>query len=632
MSQDAAALDLLRFVIAGSVDDGKSTLVGRLLHDAGVLYEDHVEALSKLANRAGDARIDLSLVTDGLKAEREQGVTIDVAYRYFTTARRRFIVIDTPGHEQYTRNMATGASNAGLAIVLVDAKLGILTQTRRHAFICSLLGIPRLVLAINKMDLVGHSQERFDELRREFESFAQRLSFKSITFIPMSALNGDNVVHKGEGMPWFTGQPLLDHLETVYIGGDRNLVDLRMPVQTVVRAGGERWYGGRIDSGVVKVGDEVVVVPSHRRSRVTGIALHDKRMDYAYAPLSVSVSLADDVDVGRGAILAHARNIPKGVRSIEAMVVWMNDQPLRPGQVYQIKHAARWVRASCADIAYRVDPNTLHRSEDKSLGLNDIGRVSFTLFEETFVDAYPRNRSTGAFIVADPQSNLTVAAGMIVDRETEHGRVERDAAAKRQVMPQKGKVSAEDRARMLGQRALTVWLTGLSGAGKSTLATEIEKALVEAGRPCFMLDGDNVRLGLSRDLGFGPDDRSENIRRIAEVARLMNDAGLIVVTAFISPYRADRAMARKIIGEERFFEVYVDAPLEVCERRDPKGLYRKARSGEIPEFTGVSAPYEAPASPALVVNTAARSIDQCRAELFQILISRVKPNDRSGSG
>jgi bifunctional enzyme CysN/CysC len=616
-------MDLLRFVIAGSVDDGKSTLVGRLLHDAGALYEDHVEALAKLAGRSGGGKIDLSLVTDGLKAEREQGVTIDVAYRYFATAKRRFIVIDAPGHEQYTRNMATGASHADLAIVLVDAKLGVLTQTRRHAFICALLGIPRLVVAVNKMDLVGHSQARFDEIRGEIEDFVARMGVKSLAFIPVSALNGDNIVRRGAAMPWYDGPALLEHLEGVYIGGDRNLVDLRFAVQGVLRAGEERWVAGRIGSGVVAVGDEVVVLPSHRRSRVRAIALHEKRLERAFAPLSVAIALEDDVDVGRGAVLAHPRNVPRGVRSLEAMVVWMSEQPLRPGQVYLVKHGSSWVRASCAEVEYRVDPDTLHRAKDSALGLNDIGRASFTLFEERFVDAYARNRASGAFIVVDPTSNLTVGAGMIVDRESEHGRLDREeAAAKRVLIPHQGKVSADERAKLLGQRALTVWLTGLSGAGKSTLAAELEKRLLDRGRACFMLDADSVRGGINRDLGFGPDDRRENIRRVAEVARLMNDAGVIVIAAFISPYRADREIARQIVGPERFAEVYLDAPLGVCEGRDPKGLYRRARSGEIAEFTGVSAPYEAPQAPALTLATGAQNVAECVERLLAEVLRR----------
>jgi len=615
-------MELLRFVICGSVDDGKSTLVGRLLHDAGALYEDHVEALAKLAGRSGGGKIDLSLVTDGLKAEREQGVTIDVVYRYFTTARRRFIVIDAPGHEQYTRNMATGASHADLAIILVDAKLGVVTQTRRHAFICSLLGIPRLIVAVNKMDLVGHSQARFDEIRAEIESFVARLGVTSLAFVPVSALNGDNIVERGKAMPWYDGAPLLEQLESVYIGGDRNLVDLRFAVQRVERAHDERWVAGRIGSGVVSVGDEVVVLPSHRKSRVKAIALHTKRMERAFAPLSVALSLEDDVDVGRGAVLSHPRNVPRGVRSLEAMVVWMNEQPLRPAQLYLLKHGSSWVRASCAEVEYRVDPDTLHRDKGAELGLNDIGRASFTLFEERFVDAYTRNRASGAFIIVDPTTNLTVGAGMIVDRESEHGRLGKREAAKRVLIPHAGKVSTAERAKLLGQRPVTVWLTGLSGAGKSTIAAELEKRLLDLGRAAFMLDADSVRGGINRDLGFGPDDRRENIRRVGEVARLMNDAGLIAIAAFISPYRVDREIARQIVGPERFVEVYLDAPLGVCEKRDPKGLYRRARSGEIAEFTGVSAPYEAPEAPALTLATGVQGVAACVERLLAEVLRR----------
>jgi bifunctional enzyme CysN/CysC len=512
--------------------------------------------------------------------------------------------------------MATGASNAGLAILLVDATLGLLTQTRRHAFICSLLGIPRIVLAINKMDLVGHSQARFDEICAEFERFAARLAFKSLTFIPMSALNGDNIVKRGSAMPWYTGQPLLEHLETVYVGGDRNLVDLRFPVQSVMRAGDERWYGGQIGSGAMKVGDEVVVLPSHRRSRIRGIALHERRLETAFAPMSVAVSLEDDVDVGRGALLAHPRNVPRAARELEAMVVWMAQKPLRAGAVYAVKHGARWVRASCAEVEYRVDPDTLHRAGGRELGLIDIGRARFTLFEERFVDAYARNRAMGGFIVVDAENNATVGAGMIVEREQDEERLSPAAAKQRIVVPASGKVSAQQRAALLGQRALTIWLTGLSASGKSTIAAELERRLVEAGRACYMLDGDNIRAGINRDLGFGPDDRRENIRRIAEVARLMNEAGLIAISAFISPYRADREMARDVIGAERFLEVYVSAPLEVCEQRDPKGLYRKARGGEIAEFTGVSAPYEPPEQPHVVLQSAERSIEACVDQLL----------------
>jgi bifunctional enzyme CysN/CysC len=475
------------------------------------------------------------------------------------------------------------------------------SQLRRDAFICSLLGIPRVVVAISTE---GSARDRFDAIRADFEAFAARLSFNSITFLPCDAA------------------ALHAHLDGVYIGGDRNLVDFRFPVQGVEVAGTERWLLGRVGSGVVKAGDEVVVLPSHRRSRVRALRLGGQRLEYAYAPLSVALSLEDDIDIRRGAMLAHARNVPRAARSLDAMVLWLDQQPLAAGTVYLLEHGTRRVRASCAEVNYRMDPDSLHRSSGHELGANDIGRAAFTLFEECFVDAYAKNRATGSFIVADAQSRRTVGLGMILDRETGTARVKPGEAAKRIVIPHASKVTAAHRAELLGQSSITIWLTGLSGSGKSTLATELEKGLMAAGRACYMLDGDNVRAGINRDLGFGPDDRRENIRRIAEVAKLMNDAGLIAVTAFISPYRADRDMARAIIGEERFVEVFVDAPLAVCEQRDPKGLYRKARKGEIPEFTGISAPYEPPAAPAISVDTAGRPIRQCVDDLLALVLQR----------
>jgi bifunctional enzyme CysN/CysC len=474
------------------------------------------------------------------------------------------------------------------------------------------------------MDLVGHAETRFNEVREEFEAFAVRLGFKSLAFVPLGARDGDNVTTRAAAMNWYSGPTLLEHLEGVYVGGDRNLVDFRLAVQLVLRGDGRRWYCGQIGSGVVKAGDEVAIVPSHRRTRVQSMALDGHHSERAFAPLSVSIALEEGVDVGRGAVLAHPANMPRAVRSVDAMVLWMQDAPLRAGESYLLRHGAGWVRASCAAINYRVDPDSLHREEADAFHLNDIGRTMFTLFEERFVDAYTRNRSTGCFLVVHPSDGLTLGAGIIVDRETEHGRVAARKAAERIVVPHFGKVSETARNVLLRQRARTIWLTGLSGSGKSTLATELERALVDLGHACFMLDGDNVRSGLNRDLGFGPDDRSENIRRIAEVARLMNDAGLVAITAFISPYREDRDMARKIIGAERFFEVYLDASLEACEKRDPKGLYRKARAGEIPEFTGVSAPYEAPEAPSLTLDTAGRSVEECTVQLLAAVLSRIQ--------
>jgi bifunctional enzyme CysN/CysC len=618
--------DLLRFTTAGSVDDGKSTLIGRMLHDADALYEDHVEALRKAAGGRGDG-LDFSLITDGLKAEREQGITIDVAYRYFSTRKRRFIIADTPGHEQYTRNMATGASTADLAVILIDARLGVLTQSKRHGFIASLLGVPRLVVAVNKMDLVDYDRAVFEQIKAEYTEFTTRLGFRDLTFIPVSALVGDNVVHPSPKTPWYEGVPLLAHLEQVYVGGDRNLIDLRFPVQRVVRPNQDfRGYSGQIASGVVRPGDEIVVLPSGQRSQVTRIPTFDGDLTYAFAPLGVTLCIADDVDISRGDMIVHPKNLPHVVRSVEAMVVWMAERPLEVGRTYLVKHAASVVKGSCAEIQYRVDPNTLHREAGKRLGLNDIGRARFTFFKPLCVDEYQRNRQTGRFILVDPVTNVTVGAAMVIARagaEPIARQVARETVS-RDIAWQQGKVSAEERSRLLRQRAATLWLTGLSGSGKSTIAIELEKRLIEAGHACFVLDGDNVRQGLNRDLGFSPGDRKENIRRIAEVATLFNDAGLFVITAFISPYREDRAAAAEIIGRDRFIEVYLSAGLAVCEQRDAKGLYAKARAGEIPEFTGISAPYEPPVAPELTIDTGISSVEQSVATLFDFLSSRCR--------
>jgi bifunctional enzyme CysN/CysC len=616
--------DLLRFTTAGSVDDGKSTLIGRLLHDADALYEDHIEALKKAAGGRGD-EIDFSFITDGLKAEREQGITIDVAYRYFATAKRRFIIADTPGHEQYTRNMATGASTADLAVILIDARLGVLTQSKRHGFISSLLGVPRLVVAVNKMDLVGYNQEVFERIKDEYTDFATRLGFGDLTFIPVSALRGDNVVHKSRRMPWFDGIPLLTHLENVYVGGDRNLIDFRFSVQRVVRPDQTfRGYSGQIAAGVVRPGDEIVVLPSGKRSQITRIVTYDGDLAYAFAPLCVTLCIADDMDISRGDMIAHPKNLPRVERSVEAMVVWMSDQPLAVGKTYLVKHGSAVVKGSCAEIQYRVDPNTLRRDEGPQLGLNDIGRARFSFFKPLFVDEYQRSRQTGSFIVIDPLTNVTVGAAMVIARAGAD-QVSRQGAQEtvsRDIAWQRSKVTPDDRARLLRQQAATIWLTGLSGSGKSAIAMELEQRLIAAGHACFVLDGDNIRHGLNRDLGFSPSDRKENIRRIAEVAKLFNDAGLFVITAFISPYREDRNAAREIIGSARFVEVYLSAGVDVCERRDPKGLYAKARAGQIAEFTGVSAPYEPPLTPELTIDTGASGLDESVAILFDFLSDR----------
>jgi len=619
--------DLLRFTTAGSVDDGKSTLIGRLLHDSKNIYEDHLASLAKDSRGLGREEIDYALLTDGLKAEREQGITIDVAYRHFATPRRRFIIADTPGHEQYTRNMVTGASTANLAIVLIDARNGVVTQSKRHGFIASLLGIPHMVVAVNKMDLVDYSQAAFEEICEEYREFCAKLPARDVVFIPMSALRGDNVVERSANMPWYDGPPVLSHLENVHIASDQNLIDLRFAVQYVLRPNQDfRGYCGTVASGVMRVGDEVIALPSGKTTRVARIIAAGDEVDHAFPPQSVVVCLEDEIDVSRGDMIAHAANRPWVAGDIEAMLIWMDAKPLELGRQYVIKHTTRSVRGRLTELKYRIDPNTLHREPAKSLGLNEIGRIGMQLLRPILCDDYARNRQTGGFVVIDPVTNFTCGAGMVIDRShryeaSRHADAARhpdasrhpelDSGSIRNLTPHVGHVSTEDRQRLFGHRPVTVWLTGLSGSGKSTLAYALEKRLTEEGHACFVLDGDNIRHGLNKDLGFSAEDRAENIRRVAEVAKLLNDAGLIVITSFISPFRADRADARDIIGDERFIEVFVDAPIDICEQRDPKGLYAKARKGEIAEFTGVSSPYEPPESPSLVVLTSEMAADAC---------------------
>jgi len=605
--------DLLRFLTCGSVDDGKSTLIGRLLYDTKMIYEDQLAAVMKdsLVHGTTGTDFDPALLTDGLKAEREQGITIDVAYRYFSTSKRKFIIADTPGHEQYTRNMATGASNCDLAIVLIDARNGVTVQTKRHSFIISLLGIRHVVVAVNKMDLVDWSQEVFEKIRNDYNDVVARLEFSDIHFIPMSALKGDNVVEPSRNMPWHKGPTVLHHLENVNIVTDRNLIDMRFPVQYVIRPNLDfRGFAGTVASGVIRVGDEVMALPSKRTSKVTSIVTFDGPLERAFPPMAVTLTLADEIDVSRGDMLVHPNNAPRIATEFEAMLVWMSEEPAREGTAFLIKHTTNSLPGALAEIRYRVDVNTMRRMPAAAAGqaamlrLNEIARVHLTLHRPLAFDPYNRNRQTGAFIVIDRLTNVTVAAGMILDRAVERARrAESEKPVSQNITREASLVPEAQRHSLVRQRGGTVWLTGLSGSGKSTIGRELERQLMDAGHLCYVLDGDNVRHGLNRDLGFSATDRTENIRRIAEVARLFNEAGVIVITAFISPYREDRAQARAIIGPERFFEVFIDAPLAVCETRDPKGLYRKARAGEIQQFTGVSAPYEAPEEPALILDT-----------------------------
>jgi bifunctional enzyme CysN/CysC len=603
--------DLLRFLTCGSVDDGKSTLIGRLLYDCKMIYEDQLAAVKKDSKVHGTTGTDFdpALLTDGLKAEREQGITIDVAYRYFSTDKRKFIIADTPGHEQYTRNMATGASTCNLAIILIDARHGVMTQTKRHSFIVSLLGIRHIVVAINKMDLVDWSEEVYDKIRQDFNSFTARLDFVDVHFIPMSALKGDNVVERSAHAPWYNGPTLLSHLENVNIASDRNLIDLRFPVQYVLRPNLDfRGFAGTVASGVIRRGDVVASLPSGQRSKVKSLVTMDGEVEEAFAPMAVTVTLEDEIDASRGNMLVHPNNVPHLDNEFEAMLVWMHEGAAKKGGTYLVKQTAQMVPAVLTDIRYKVDVNTMRKVEGAGasgspLGLNEIARVHVTLHRPMAFDPYRQNAATGSFVLIDRLTNATVAAGMITDRVAMPEKASQKVPVSRNITREGNLVSLEDRRELLGQKGATFWLTGLSGSGKSTIAQAFEKRLIEAGHAAFILDGDNVRHGLNRDLGFSMDDRTENIRRISEVAKLFNQAGIIVITAFISPYRKDRQSAREIIGDGEFAEIFVDTPIEVCEQRDPKGLYKKARSGEIPQFTGITDPYEAPESPALHLRT-----------------------------
>nr|AAO89191.1 CysNC [Rhodococcus sp. DS7] len=591
---------LLRVATAGSVDDGKSTLIGRLLYDSKSIFEDQLEAVERSSRERGDEYANLALLTDGLRAEREQGITIDVAHRYFATPHRKFIIADTPGHEQYTRNMVTGASTADLALILVDARKGVLEQTRRHAFLSTLLGIPHLVLCVNKIDLVGWSQERFEEIKEEFRQFAIKLDVHDLTFIPVSALLGDNIVARTENMSWYDGPSLLHHLEQVHIASDRNLIDARFPVQYVIRPQKQtdadlhdfRGYAGTVASGVFKPGDEIVALPSGFTSTVK--AVHGPGgdvIDEAFAPSAVCIELADDLDVSRGDQLCRLNNRPQVGQEIDAMVCWLTEQTtLSENNRYSLLHTTRSTKAQIVKLDYRLDVNSLHRDEKaESLSLNEIGRISIKTQQPLMFDPYRRNRVTGSFILVDETTGNTVAAGMINGPTLKESRVVWHSA----------EVSREERA----TAGATVWLTGLSASGKSTIAVELERRLVAAGIPAYRLDGDNLRHGLNADLGFSAEDRAENVRRVGSVAQLFADSGAVAVACLISPYREDRDRVRAAheAAGLKFVEVYVDTPIEQCEARDPKGMYAKARAGEIKGFTGVDDPYEAPASAELVI-------------------------------
>jgi bifunctional enzyme CysN/CysC len=621
--------ELLRLLTCGSVDDGKSTLIGRLLYDSKMIYEDQLAAIEKdsVIHGTTGGKLDMALLTDGLKAEREQGITIDVAYRYFSTARRKFIIADTPGHVQYTRNMATGASTCDLAIILLDARHGhgVMEQTRRHTFITSLLGIKHIVVAINKMDLVGFSQDRYEQIKEEYIDFATRLELPDLHFIPLSALMGDNVVDHSKNMPWYEGSTLMHLLETVYIASDRNLEDFRFPVQYVNRPHLDfRGFCGTIASGIVRQGDEIMVLPSRKTSRVKSIVTFEGDVEEAFAPLSVTLTLTDEIDISRGDVVVRPGNVPKVGQKVEAMLVWMNEEPMLPGKQYLIKHGSKLIAGEINTLRYRVDVNSLHRIDAPTLKLNEIGRCAISLSQPLAYDGYRRNRATGALIVIDRLTNATMAAGMILDRSTgDETRPDHwDDVQAESLHLETSKVSSEDRSKRFGQKPSTLLITGLTGSGKSTIAYALERRLFDSGRAATVLDGQNLRSGISKDLTFSLSDRSENLRRVAEIARLMNDAGLLCIAAFVAPSEEVRGKVKEVIGADRFFVVHLSAPIEVCRQRDDDDQYSRADSGEFPNFPGVSAPYDAPTNADLVVPTHQWPIDQCVDAIVKMLEER----------
>ncbi len=600
---------LLRFITCGSVDDGKSTVIGRLLYESKMLFEDQLAAIEndskKWGTQGGD--IDFALLVDGLAAEREQGITIDVAYRYFSTDRRKFIVADTPGHEQYTRNMITGASTADVAVILIDARKGVLTQTRRHSYLVSLIGIRKVVLAINKMDLVDYSQEVFNRINDEYREFAKQIGLNDITSIPLSGLKGDNMLVASEHTPWYHGTTLMGFLETCEIDETRLQKEpFRLPVQWVNRPNLDfRGFAGVVTSGSIKPGDRIRAQPSGKESKVARIVTLGGDLPEAVAGQSITLTLADEIDISRGDVISAATSPAEVADQFEATLVWMTDEPMIPGRPYLLKIGAQTVSATITEPKYKVNVNTLEHLAAKKLDLNEIGVVNLALDRAIAFDAYTANRDTGGFILINRLTNNTVGAGML------HFALRRAHNIHKQAVD----VNKAARAAAMGQKPAVLWFTGLSGAGKSTIANIVEKKLHAMGRHTYLLDGDNVRHGLNKDLGFTEVDRVENIRRVSEVAHLMADAGLIVLTAFISPFRSERAMARSLFPEGEFIEVYVDTPLAVAEERDVKGLYKKARRGELANFTGISSPYEAPEAPELRVNTTAQTAEEAAEQV-----------------
>lgn len=614
-SQDAK--DQLRFITCGSVDDGKSTLLGRLLYDSKTVFEDQMSATENESRKYGTQgdNVDLALLVDGLQAEREQGITIDVAYRYFETDKRKFIAADTPGHEQYTRNMATGASTADVAVILIDARSGILTQTRRHSYIVSLLGIKHIVLAVNKMDLVDYSQTRFDEIVAEYTEFASQLNFDITHFIPLSALSGDNVFTSQGNMPWYFGPTLIDLLETIPVHHNEKDKNFRLPVQWVNRPNSNfRGFSGTIASGKINKGMSVVASLSGRKTRVKKILSPSGEVESASSGQAVTLVMEDEIDISRGDIIALEDNQPEVSDQFAAHIIWMDPEAMLPERTYVIRFTTTSATAQITDLVHKVDVNTLDQLAAKTLELNEVGYCKLALDKAVAFDAYNDNRQTGAFVLIDKYSNVTVGAGMV------------DFALRRasNIGWHNMQLDKSVRAAVNNQKPCVVWFTGFSGSGKSTIADKLEQKLHEAGKRTYLLDGDNVRFGLNKDLGFTDQDRVENIRRVAEVAKLMVDAGLIVLASFISPFRSERRMARELLDEDEFVEVFVDTPIAVCEQRDPKGLYKKARAGELKNFTGIDSDYEPPEQAEVVLKSGEFDADSLADELVEYLVSKGK--------
>ena len=609
--KEQASLDLLRFITCGSVDDGKSTLIGRMLYESQMIFDDQVASLKKDSQKHGTQgeEIDFALLVDGLSAEREQGITIDVAYRFFSSSKRKFIVADTPGHEQYTRNMATGASTADLAILLVDARHGVVTQTKRHSFIVSLLGIKNVILAINKMDLVNYDQKTFQQIDRHYRDFAKNLNFKHIQSIPISALKGDNVYEKSKMMKWYSQQTLFSYLETVQVTSTKSSKFI-LPVQRVNRPNLDfRGYAGTIASGSIKVGEEIRTVPSNQKAKVKEIFIGDKSIKSSTNKQSITLTLNKEIDISRGDIICKKDSIVESADQFNINMIWMSEENCFPGRSYIAKIHNSSATIKILDIKKIYNVNTLEHSPGKQLDLNDVAEVTVSLGKNIPFMTYQENKNMGSMILIDPLSNQTIGVGMI------------NFALRRaqNIHLQSLSITKELREKMNGHKGQVLWLTGLSGSGKSTIANALEKELYAEGKKTYVLDGDNIRHGLNKDLGFNDKDRVENIRRIAEVAKLMCDAGLIVITAFISPFRTERDMARSLFQSGEFKEIFISTPLNIAEQRDPKGLYKKARKGEIPNFTGINSPYEKPLNPELSLDTSKTSITQCVKKIREII-------------